>query len=132
MTFFGIGPLEIVLIGVIALIVFGPERLPEIMRQVGHAIRQFQQISGSLTDEFQKTLNTDILDPARPAAPETPPVPAAVATQVPTPPTTVASSEAPAPVAYYPPTPPAQSALPASPSEVRPPPAPEDDLLPPY
>lgn len=43
-----IGPLEIVVILIIALIVFGPKRLPELGRSLGKGIREFK---GSLSGE---------------------------------------------------------------------------------
>ena len=43
-----IGPLEIVVILIIALIVFGPKRLPELGRSMGKGIREFK---GSLTGD---------------------------------------------------------------------------------
>ena len=41
-----IGPMEIALVLVIALVVFGPKRLPELGRSVGKGIREFK---GSLS-----------------------------------------------------------------------------------
>ncbi len=41
-----IGPLEIVVILIIALVVFGPKRLPELGRSLGKGIREFR---GSVT-----------------------------------------------------------------------------------
>jgi sec-independent protein translocase protein TatA len=43
-----IGPLEIVVILIIALIVFGPKRLPELGRSMGRGIREFKN---SLTSD---------------------------------------------------------------------------------
>jgi sec-independent protein translocase protein TatA len=43
-----IGPLEIVLVLVIALVVFGPKRLPELGKSVGRGMREFK---GSLSGE---------------------------------------------------------------------------------
>jgi sec-independent protein translocase protein TatA len=41
-----VGPLEIALVLVIALVVFGPKRLPELGKSVGKGIREFK---GSLS-----------------------------------------------------------------------------------
>ncbi|MBY0370937.1 twin-arginine translocase TatA/TatE family subunit [bacterium] len=40
---FGLGPAEIVVIGVVALLVFGPKRLPELARGMGKGIRDFKR-----------------------------------------------------------------------------------------
>jgi TatA/E family protein of Tat protein translocase len=50
---FNVGPLELMVILVLALIVFGPEKLPELMAGAGRAIREFQRASSELTDVFQ-------------------------------------------------------------------------------
>lgn len=47
-----IGPLELVVVLVIALIVLGPKRLPEMGRSVGKGMREFRgAISGETKDE---------------------------------------------------------------------------------
>jgi sec-independent protein translocase protein TatA len=47
-----IGPLEIVVILIIALIVFGPKRLPELGRSMGKGIREFKSsLTGDKDDE---------------------------------------------------------------------------------
>jgi sec-independent protein translocase protein TatA len=47
-----IGPLEIVIVLIIALIVFGPKRLPELGNSLGRGIREFKQtISGENDDD---------------------------------------------------------------------------------
>jgi sec-independent protein translocase protein TatA len=43
-----IGPLEIIIILIIALIVFGPKRLPELGRSMGRGMREFKN---SLTSD---------------------------------------------------------------------------------
>jgi sec-independent protein translocase protein TatA len=43
-----IGPLEIVIILIIALIIFGPKRLPELGRSMGKGMREFKN---SLTSD---------------------------------------------------------------------------------
>ena len=56
--FGGIGPFELLLILVVALVVFGPKRLPEIGKAIGQAIRGLKEQSDKLTQE----LNMDLLN----------------------------------------------------------------------
>jgi sec-independent protein translocase protein TatA len=52
MPFNGIGPLELVIVLVIALIVLGPKRLPEVGRSLGRGMREFKEsISGRHDDD---------------------------------------------------------------------------------
>ena len=52
---FNIGPLELMVLLVLALIVFGPAKLPELMASAGNAIREFQRASRELTSVFDET-----------------------------------------------------------------------------
>lgn len=54
MNFFGIGLPEMALIFVVALLVFGPKKLPEIGRSLGKAIRSFQEASKEFETEFKR------------------------------------------------------------------------------
>ncbi|WP_407887616.1 TatA/E family twin arginine-targeting protein translocase [Scytonema sp. NUACC26] len=54
MNVFGIGLPEMALIFIVALLIFGPKKLPEIGRSVGKAIRGFQDASKEFQNEFQK------------------------------------------------------------------------------
>ena len=47
-----IGPMEIIIVLVIALVVFGPKRLPELGKSVGKGIREFR---GSVTGDHPDT-----------------------------------------------------------------------------
>jgi TatA/E family protein of Tat protein translocase len=47
------GPAEMLVIGVFALLVFGPQRLPEIAKSIGKAIREFKKVSGDFNRELQ-------------------------------------------------------------------------------
>jgi sec-independent protein translocase protein TatB len=60
MNILGMGPLEILLIVVLALIVFGPAKLPEIMGQVGKAIADFRRATSELSDEFNRTIQAEL------------------------------------------------------------------------
>jgi sec-independent protein translocase protein TatA len=51
-----IGPFELIIVLVIALIVLGPKRLPEVGRSVGKGIREFKE---SLNAEDDDELETD-------------------------------------------------------------------------
>jgi sec-independent protein translocase protein TatA len=47
-----IGPLELVVVLIIALVVFGPKRLPELGRSLGRGIREFRgSVSGDNKDD---------------------------------------------------------------------------------
>lgn len=78
------GP-EIFLILVVALIVFGPRRLPEIGKSVGKMLAEFRKAS----NDFKRTIEDEVeaerlreLDTAR-ATPAPTPAPAAAGTEVP-------------------------------------------------
>jgi sec-independent protein translocase protein TatA len=43
-TVFDISPIQILMVAVIALLVFGPKRLPEIGRQLGRGLREFRSV----------------------------------------------------------------------------------------
>ena len=63
---FDIGLQEMLVIGVLALLVFGPTKLPELGRMIGRAMREFRRAS----DEFRNTVETNLhindLDPPPP------------------------------------------------------------------
>jgi sec-independent protein translocase protein TatA len=54
MNIFGIGLPEMAVIMVVALLVFGPKKLPEIGRSLGKTIRSFQDASKEFEIEFKK------------------------------------------------------------------------------
>lgn len=55
--FGSIGPAELVLIFVIALLVFGPKKLPEIGRSVGKALREFKKTSEEIKSRIEEEID---------------------------------------------------------------------------
>lgn len=92
MNVFGIGLPEMVLIGIVALLVFGPKKLPEIGRSLGKTIRSFQDASKEFETEFKreaerveevaKTSMNATLEERPPAALESSETPATVDAEV--------------------------------------------------
>jgi sec-independent protein translocase protein TatA len=50
-----VGPMEIVLLLVVALLLFGAKRLPEIGRSVGSGMREFKDSVSGITDQHVET-----------------------------------------------------------------------------
>jgi TatA/E family protein of Tat protein translocase len=62
--FGSVGPTELILIFIVALLVFGPKKLPEIGKSVGKALREFkkasEEIKGRIEEEIQASEIKDI------------------------------------------------------------------------
>lgn len=50
----GLGPPEIGLILVLALILFGPKRLPELGRSIGKAMKEFRKATSEVEEQIKK------------------------------------------------------------------------------
>ena len=57
MNIFGVGIPEIAVIFVLALLIFGPKKLPELGRSIGKTLKVLQQASGEFQKEIEKALN---------------------------------------------------------------------------
>ncbi len=62
MGFLDIGIWEILLILIVALIIWGPRRLPEIGRAVGRILRTLKKASSDLTAELTKEIDDEEKD----------------------------------------------------------------------
>jgi len=85
-----VGPLEIVVVLVIVLLIFGPKRLPQLGRQMGRGMREFKD---SITGEGDH--DDHALEPAPEDRDASKPEPAQepVAAEAPAPETTAADAE---------------------------------------
>ncbi len=57
MDIFGIGIWELLVILIVILLVVGPERLPNVARQLGKYYRSFRRVTTNLTGEFKKAID---------------------------------------------------------------------------
>ncbi|MBC7361888.1 MAG: TatA/E family twin arginine-targeting protein translocase [Candidatus Aminicenantes bacterium] len=55
--FGSIGLPELIVIFIIALLVFGPKKLPEVGKSVGRAIREFKKASDELRSKVEEEIN---------------------------------------------------------------------------
>ena len=62
---FGIGMTELLVIFVIALIVLGPKRLPDLARSLGKGLHEFRRASGELRREFLDVSEEARIDPPK-------------------------------------------------------------------
>ncbi len=70
---FGIGPLELIIVLVIALLVFGPKKLPELGRSLGSGMREFKDsITGGDKDDDDKPSKLSASADDEPESPEKP------------------------------------------------------------
>jgi len=59
-----VGPLELLVVLAVALIVVGPERLPELARSVGRVLRQLREVQDEVRDMVSSGVDDDIRDAA--------------------------------------------------------------------
>jgi sec-independent protein translocase protein TatA len=68
---FSVGMPELLVILIVALLVLGPKRLPEIARSLGKGMAEFRRAS----TEFQRTLSASLEEPPPAAPPRQPAMP---------------------------------------------------------
>lgn len=69
MNIFGMGPLELGLVAALALVVFGPDKLPELARQVGRVLGDIRRVSSDASAELQRSMRIDEPGVIRPRQP---------------------------------------------------------------
>jgi Tat protein translocase TatB subunit len=70
---FNIGSQELIVILIIALIVVGPQRLPELSRSIGKGLREFRKVQDEVKDMVKLDLGPEPATPTRrPASPTAP------------------------------------------------------------
>jgi sec-independent protein translocase protein TatA len=113
-----LGPAEILVILVIALLVFGPNKMPEIAKQVGKGFREFRRVQQHLKSELRDVVSEfdspSTANVEQQAVPMLPPKDDTTAAETP------AAEATPAPAAEAP-------ATPAAPAAAAPLPSPEPD-----
>jgi TatA/E family protein of Tat protein translocase len=57
--FGNIGLPELMVIMILALLVFGPKKLPEIGRTIGKAVREFKKSTDEIKDKFEEQIRVD-------------------------------------------------------------------------
>jgi Tat protein translocase TatB subunit len=75
-----VGTPELLVILVVALLVLGPDKLPEVARKIGNVVGELRRMSAGFQAEMRDALQEPVhLPPAKPAAPGAPVEPADVA-----------------------------------------------------
>jgi len=70
---FNVGPLELVIVLVIALLILGPGRLPEVGSALGKSIREFRKAATDVQDATKIDTTPKKAEPAPPAGAAQPP-----------------------------------------------------------
>lgn len=55
-----IGPMSIIIIGIVALLIFGPKKLPELGKAMGSTLREFKNATKGLADDEDDTKKKEL------------------------------------------------------------------------
>jgi Tat protein translocase TatB subunit len=66
---FNISATELLVIAVVALLVLGPDKLPDAMRKLGRATRELKRITSGFEAELRDALSDPVETPQPPSAP---------------------------------------------------------------
>jgi len=56
---FGIGMQELIIIVIIALLVVGPKKLPDMAKSLGKGLNEFRRAAEGLTEDIKETIKVD-------------------------------------------------------------------------
>jgi twin arginine-targeting protein translocase TatB len=56
---FGIGMQELIIIAIIALLIVGPKKLPDLAKTLGKTFGELRKAADGITDDFKQTLQND-------------------------------------------------------------------------
>lgn len=56
---FGIGIQELIIIAIIALIVVGPKKLPDLAKTLGKGFSEFRKAADGITDDLKQTMQSN-------------------------------------------------------------------------
>ena len=56
---FGIGMQELIIIAIIALLIVGPKKLPDLAKTLGKSFGELRRAADDITDDFKKTMKDD-------------------------------------------------------------------------
>ncbi len=66
------GEMDLLIIGGIALLLFGPKKIPDLMKGLGHGLKEFKKAQSELEEEIRKPVVSYEKPVVKDAGPETP------------------------------------------------------------
>jgi len=60
MNLFGVGPIEIIVVLIVILALFGPDKLPELAKKIGGASREIREGLNSINEQMNSALETSM------------------------------------------------------------------------
>lgn len=70
MNVFGVGPTEIIVVLIVILVLFGPDKLPELAKKIGGASREIRDNLNAVNEQMNNALETSMeIDKARMTSP---------------------------------------------------------------
>lgn len=58
----GIGPMSLIIIGIVAILIFGPKKLPQLGKAMGSTLREFKNATKGLADDDDDDDKKKVID----------------------------------------------------------------------